>query len=289
MVVCGQNINNGGVVASKGDLLVYEADATGVLQLVLQYEAGISVNDQISVVIPEKGGEPYEYFHRFSGDTTWRELGGFTGTRYTNPDTDDAYMGFSAYNSMPTGNWTEANAFDLTGSFDFDGELGDWGMYAKMDWKTTETATKMGYSNIFYEKDTSGDAPPIPLAKLDESNDDPIPVSGATENAFRMPYINVNINELPLQNYTINNTDSNGLSTSRTVCSIPRYNILGEYTPDKQDAIVFDNNTQVCPLNNANEISLSQLTFTLRNADGSVPNDLATPQGFILDVQPQVI
>jgi hypothetical protein len=64
---------------------------------------------------------------------------------------------------------------------------------------------------------------------------------------------------------------------------------MGDYSADKNDAMIFDNNTQICPLNNAHEISLSQLTFSLRNADGTLPSDLGTPQGFILDLQPQSI
>lgn len=288
VVVCGQAINSAGVVASKGDLLIWEDDGSGFLAPVGRFEAGIGANDQIAIVIPDDTS-PLEYWVNFNGTGIWREIGGLTGTRYANAETDDIYMGFTAFEAMPTPTPSQANIKQIWGSFDFLGEYGNWGEYVKFDWKTQANATKFGYSAISYDKDTSGEAVPTLATIVDEKNDDPIPVSDDTENINRMPFVNVNINELPLQNYTISNPNSLGLSSSRTICSVPRYDILGNFKPDKADAIVFENNTQVCPLNNAQEISISQLTFSIRNADGSVPTDLATPQGYILDVQPQTI
>tara|TARA_R110000765_G_scaffold395726_1_gene489480 strand:+ start:5318 stop:6970 length:1653 start_codon:yes stop_codon:yes gene_type:complete len=283
VVVCGQPINNAGVVASKGDLLIWEDDGSGFLAPVGRFTAGIGANDQISIIIPDDNS-PLEYWVNFNGSGIWREIGGLTGTRYANPDTDDVYFGFTAYNAMPTPtNPSQANITQIKGSFDFLGDYANWGTYAELDWGGLQT--QIGYTN---QKATKTTAYPT-LAVLEEENDTPIQLDTTTAEKARMPFINVNVNELPIQNYSINDPNSLGLSTSRTVCSISRYNEMGDYSADKNDAMIFDNNTQICPLNNAHEISLSQLTFSLRNADGTLPSDLGTPQGFILDLQPQSI
>ena len=290
MVVMGKVIPNNPLLpamVAKGDLLVYEVNTVGALNLVLHYKGGIGANDQVAVVIPETEGETLEYYHRFNGSTAWRELDGFVGTRYANPDTDDLYMGFSAFNAMPTPTApSQANVTALYGSFDFQDIYDGWGEYVKINWGTVQT--QLGFSQAVYDDDTSGGALPI-LAEIDINNEDPLPVNDSTPEENRIPYVNIDINELPIQNYTNNNPTSLGLSTSRTICSVPRYDMLGQYATDKADAIVFDNNTHSSPLNNAQEITLSQLTFTLRNADGTIPNDLGTPQGYILDIQPQSI
>jgi len=281
-VVCGQPINAGGVLASKGDLLIWEDNGSGNLASVGRFEAGIGANDKIAIVIPDDNS-PLEYWVNFNGSGIWREIGGLTGTRYDNPDTDDLYMGFTAYNAMPYINPNVANITQINGSFDFLGDYENWGTYTALNWGGLHT--QLGYTN---QSDNETTTFPT-LSVLTTENEAPIQLDTTTTEKARMPFINVNINELPIQNYSINDPNSLGLSTSRTVCSISRYNDMGDYSADKNDAMIFDNNTQICPLNNAHEISISQLTFSLRNADGTLPSDLGTPQGFILDVQPQVI
>lgn len=283
VVVCGQPINAGGVVASKGDLLIWEDDGSGDLAQVGRFTAGIGAFDKISIVIPDDNS-PLEYWVNFNNSGIWREIGGLTGTRYANPDTDDVYMGFTAYNPMPTPiNPNQANITQINGSFDFLGDYANWGTYTALNWGGLHT--QLGYTNQSENETTTFPT----LSVLTTANEAPIQLDTTTVEKARMPFINVNINELPIQNYSINDPNSLGLSSSRTVCSISRYNDMGDYSADKNDAMIFDNNTQICPLNNAHEISLSQLTFSLRNADGTLPNDLGTPQGYILDLQPQSI
>ena len=75
---------------------------------------------------------------------------------------------------------------------------------------------------------------------------------------------------------------------SSLVCSFsdsPRYNTNGDGDFDNIVVQCDAQNEQTIELRNKEEMILNSLDFNLRNGDGSVPTDLTTPIGLVLQVK----
>ena len=111
-------------------------------------------------------------------------------------------------------------------------------------------------------------------------------VKGEEDGFKKCPYVNIQIQNLPIVSYSNTDTLKQGLTCSKVLASIPRYDEMGNmdnienltYSPTIPNEI---------QLNNKEEISISQLHFKLQQADGLYPVDLDVPQGFVIDVQSQ--
>jgi len=73
---------------------------------------------------------------------------------------------------------------------------------------------------------------------------------------------------------------------TRTIASIPRYGGVGTaFLNEAEDELLsYNDNTQVIKLRNEEPMQLTQLDFTLRNCDGTLPSDLGTPFVAVLHV-----
>ena len=109
-------------------------------------------------------------------------------------------------------------------------KLGNYGQYIKWDWNGNGS-THLVLTDADYEKKTTGTNN---LAELEFANEDPILVDGdSTNETYKTaPYINLMIENLPVDSYSDINTDTteNELDNSKCIASIPRYDQNGRFT-----------------------------------------------------------
>ena len=106
------------------------------------------------------------------------------------------------------------------------------------------------------------------------------------------PYLNLNIKNLPINSIGCDSTDSatrDGRNTmhssTKTIACLPRYNTNGDGDFDNIVVQCDAQNEQTIELRNKEEMILNSLDFNLRNGDGSIPTDLTTPIGLVLQVK----
>jgi hypothetical protein len=139
----------------------------------------------------------------------------------------------------------------------------------------------LGYAQDDYEEDkTAHGHEPVFLTQANEGD--------MITNDQKQPYLNVNINNLPVISYTCADPNASNIglrntqhNLSKCVASIPRFNADGSFD---NGALIFDDNTQSIQLNNADECELSSLDIRLQNCDGTYPTDLRTPSSFVFKV-----
>ena len=147
----------------------------------------------------------------------------------------------------------------------------DMGQFIKLDFSQT-LATKMGLDQNSYEKDTTGTTDKAKLVFKNEKD------ATTKINGTEPPFVQVNINNLPVKSYTRRDTRQTdgfkGNTSSRCIANVSRFDINGAYNGHLVDT---GNNQPLIHLNNAEEINLSQLRIRLTNVDGTIPEDLAPP------------
>ena len=149
--------------------------------------------------------------------------------------------------------------------------MSNMGQYTEVAF-SQQLADKLGFSQLSYKEDTTGTAD---KAKLKFENDKP---ATTTLNGTEPPFVQININNLPVKSYTRRDTRQTdgykGNTSSRCIANVSRFDIHGDYNGHLVDT---GKNHAVVKLNNAEPLTLSQLNIRLTNVDGSIPEDLAPP------------
>ena len=151
------------------------------------------------------------------------------------------------------------------------GDINDYGDYIQMS-LTQDFADALGYTQLTYtDEDT--------LASIDAANQENFTVVQTTDDT---PFININIANLPLNAFVNNNVNREGLSTAPTLGTVSRFDRDGSFKT--MESLYMDYPTHNVPLNNANELYLSQLKFQIRDSNGKIPTDLTTPLGIVFEI-----
>ena len=269
--------DNGAFTA--GSVHVYENSAGGLLE-VGKLKTGFSANDKIGVSV--QNGTNVVYWYRPHNGNKWKHIPiKHSAQRYT-PTTGEPLNFTYAVFEKNTAGTTNASMKNWYGSFADDDheEVSNYGQYIKWDWNGN--GTDLGFTELSYEdKETGTD-----LAELIFHNEDDLKVDGDNDNETykTAPYINLMIENLPVNSYTDINTDTseNELDMSKCVASIPRYDQNGKFSIG-YNLLYNPVEANVIKLHNEHEINVSQLRFRLQQADGQIPQDLDQPMSFVFD------
>ena len=158
------------------------------------------------------------------------------------------------------------------GSLD-DGDINDYGKYAKAT-LNTDFASALGFTSSPYVEDADV------LANLKFSNEEEFAIVETSEDC---PFVNINITNLPLKAYVNYDTRQVGISNAPTLGTVSRFDRDGSMT--KPEALYMDYPTHTAPLDNANEIYISQLKFQIRDNDGKIPTDLDSPLSIVFEIE----
>lgn len=273
VMVC--NVNNGIYVA--GNVYIAENDGTGAGAVQVVSNA-FAKGDTFGISL-EDGNSPY-YFIKTSGTTTWNGIAVPTSaTRNTASNTKVYRWGFSQYGG---GVDTDAKAVikNIYGTFYPDNiEVSNFGQYLKLSFPQA-LADDLGITSLDQENSVGG----TDIMGLQFSNDTDVLVGGDDASDKLVPYLNLQCLNLPVNSYSQTDTNESGLCSSKTIASIPRYAYDGSFK--NADNVVYN---PVVPneidLNNAEEISVSNLEFRIQGADGQYPHDLALPQSYVIEVK----
>ena len=271
---------NGAFLA--GSVHIFENSAGGGLVEVGRLKSGFSHNDKIGMSI--QNGSEVVYWYRAHNGNKWKPISiKHTATRYTPTNGQPLQFAYSVYGKNGGTSHTDASIKNWYGSFADDDaeEVSDYGQYINWDWNSN--GEQLGFTESNYFKNTSGTTN---LAELEFANEDPVEVDGdSTNETYKTaPYINLMIENLPINSYSDTNTDTteNELDNSKCIASIPRYDQNGRFTIG-YNLMYNPVEANVIKLHNEHEINVSQLRFRLQQADGQIPQDLDQPMSFVLD------
>lgn len=286
LVVRDTITDGNGVVYTKGEVWIYENDLTNGLQNIGKIEAsvGLGVNAVVGVSLQE--GKASGYWYKLNTNTDWEEVevnAVAPNTRYLPKETENLRFTYSQFGG--NNDVANPNCKNIAGTFEADNlQKDDMGKFIDFNFDGFET--DLGFDQSSYRADTTGEATPT-LAVLTPpvSNTKEINVNGLVSGVKKSPYINVNIDNLPITSYGVNSTqDPKDLGLTKTIACIPRYDFEGDFE-NNYNLVYNPVEANVIRLNNAEEITLSQLRFRLQHADGSYPLDIEAPISFVLDVQ----
>ena len=112
------------------------------------------------------------------------------------------------------------------------------------------------------------------------------------DNSANQPFINLKITNLPIDSIACDSVDSATRvtgevhhSSSKTIACLSRYDADGSGKYTDVTIMTDAQNESTIHLKNASEITLNSLDFELRNGDGSVPTDLASPLGLVIEIK----
>lgn len=266
---------------TAGSVVVYENANGAGLEEVGRLKTGFSANDKIGVSI--QNGTEVVYWYRPHNHNKWKQIAiKHSVQRYTPATGDSLNFSFAVFEKNTAGN-TNTSIKNWYGSFADDDheEVSDYGKYINWDWNSN--GEQLGFTESNYFKDTKGTSN---LAELEFPNEDPVKVDGdSTNETYKTaPYINLMIENLPINSYSDTNTDTteNELDMSKCIASIPRYDQNGRFTIG-YNLLYNPVEANVIKLHNEHEINISQLRFRLQQADGQIPQDLDQPMSFVLD------
>ena len=267
---------------NAGSVHIYENSAGAGLVEVGKLKTGFSHNDKIGMSI--QNGSEVVYWYRAHNGNKWKPISiKHTATRYTPTNGQPLQFAYSVYGKNGGTSHTDASIKNWYGSFADDDaeEVSDYGQYINWDWNSN--GEQLGFTESNYFKNTSGTTN---LAELEFANEDPVEVDGdSTNETYKTaPYINLMIENLPINSYSDTNTDTteNELDNSKCIASIPRYDQNGRFTIG-YNLMYNPVEANVIKLHNEHEINVSQLRFRLQQADGQIPQDLDQPMSFVLD------
>ena len=272
IMVC--NVTNGDYTA--GNVYINENDGTGAGCTQIVSHAFVK-SDTFGISL-EDGNSPY-YNIKSSGSTTWTGIAVPAAvTRNTAKNTNVYRWGFSQYGGGANSDAT-AVVKNIYGTFYANNiEVSNFGQYLKLTFPQ-ELATDLGISTLSQENSVSG----TDIMGLQFLNDTDVLVGGDDSSDKLVPYLNLQCLNLPVNSYSQTDTNEDGLCSSKTIASIPRYAYDGSFK--NADNVVYN---PVVPndikLNNAEDISISQLEFRIQGADGQYPHDLALPQAYVLEI-----
>ena len=267
---------------TAGSVHIYENSAGNGLQEVGKLKTGFSHNDKIGMSI--QNGSEVVYWYRAHNGNKWKPIPiKHSATRYAPTNGQPLNFAYSVYGKNGGTSHTDASIKNWYGSFADDSaeEVSDYGQYINWDWNSN--GEQLGFTESNYFKNTSGTTN---VAELEFPNEDPVAVDGdSTNETYKTaPYINLMIENLPIDSYSDINTDTteNELDNSKCIASIPRYDQNGRFTIG-YNLMYNPVEANVIKLHNEHEINLSQLRFRGQQADGQIPQDLDQPMSFVLD------
>ena len=286
LVVRATTTDGNGKIYTKGEVLIYENDLTNGLQEIGKIDASVSLGSASVIGVSLEEDKASGYFYKLNANTDWEEIevnATAPNTRYLPKESQNLRWTYSQYGGEPD----VANPClrNVAGTFEADDlDKDDMGKFIDFNFDGFET--DLGFDQASYRADTTGDATPT-LAVLNPpaSNTKDINVNGLVSGVKKSPYVNVNIDNLPITSYGVNSTqEPKDLGLTKTIACIPRYDYAGDFE-DNYNLVYNPVEANVIRLNNAEEITLSQLRFRLQHADGSYPLDIEAPISFVLDVQ----
>ena len=258
---------------------VYENSSGGLVE-VGKLKTGFSHNDKIGVSV--QNGTNVVYWYRAHNGNKWKQIPiKHSAQRYTPTNGDPLNFSYAVFEKNTAGT-TNASMKNWYGSFADDDheEVSNYGQYIKWDWNGN--GTDLGFTEANYDDTETG----TDLAELIFHNEDDMKVDGDNDNETykTAPYINLMIENLPVNSYTDINTDTseNELDMSKCVASIPRYDQNGKFSIG-YNLLYNPVEANVIKLHNEHEINVSQLRFRLQQADGQIPQDLDQPMSFVFD------
>ena len=279
IVVLCMKTTNGAFPA--GSVIIYEnANGAGLVE-VGRLKTGFAASDKIGITM--ENGDEVVYWRRANGANKWKQIPiKHSAQRYTPANADSLNFCYSVYGKNSGTAIGDASMKNIYGSLadDDQEEVSDFGQYIKWDWNSNND--ELGFEDATYDKKESGET----LANLKFANEDPVKVDGDsdTESYKTAPYINLMIENLPVNSYSDTNTDTleNELDMSKCIASIPRYDQNGKFSIG-YNLMYNPVEANLIKLNNEHEINISQLRFRLQQADGQIPQDLDQPMSFVLD------
>jgi len=268
---------------TSGHVHIYENSA-GAGLVEIGKTTGFVNGDKLGITIENL--TEVVYWHRGHSGNRWKEIKISHGALRYQPSNGQAlHFAFSVYGkNTPDSdagasfkNWYASIADDATEQY------GDFGQYIKWDWNGN--GVKLGFTETAdkYVADSTGG---FELADLNFGNNVPVLVDGdnTLETYKTAPYLNLMVENLPINSYSDINTDTleNELDNSKCIASIPRYDQNGKFSIG-YNLMYNPVEANVIKLHNEHEINISQLRFRLQQADGQIPQDLANPMSFVID------
>lgn len=260
-----KNSSANGYIA--GGLYIWEQQDNGDMALVVDDDTfGAAAGDEFALTTAN--GHHYSYHVKRNGQTSWEQIAIIDGRPRVLTEQDARLF--------PTWSIFEKTANDqdvlqfVGGSLD-NGGINDYGEYISMS-LTQSFADDMGYQQLTY---TDEDV----LASVDAPNQKDITIVQTTDDT---PFVNINITNLPLKAMVNNNVDREGLSTAPTLGTVSRFDRDGSFKTI--ESLYMDYPVHSVPLDNANELYLSQLKFQIRDSNGKIPTDLTTPLGICFEI-----
>ena len=271
---------NGGF--SAGEVIIYEnADGNGFDE-VGRIKTSVGFSDFDKIGLSMENGIDVVYWYRKNAGSKWNLIPiKHSAQRYTPANGQALNFCYSVYGKNTAG-FANASIKNWYGSFADDSaeKLKDYGQFIKWNWNSNEA--DLGFEDGDYEKKSTGET----LADLKFANEDEVLVDGDNDNETykTAPYINLMIENLPINSYSDVNTDTleNELDNSKCIASIPRYDQNGKFSIG-YNLMYNPVEANVIKLHNEHEINISQLRFRLQQADGQIPQDLDQPMSFVLD------
>ena len=277
-----------GKTYTAGEIYIYENDLTNGLSEIGKIDSttlGFTTTSVIGVSLVE--GKANGYWYKLNAGSNWEEIqvnAVAPASRYLPQEAQNLRFTYSQYGGEADN--TASCLQNIAGTFEADDlEKDDMGKFIDFNFDGFET--DLGFDQASYRADTTGQPDPKPLAVLNPpaTNTKDINVNGLVSGLKKSPYINVNIDNLPITSYGVNSTqDPKDLGLTKTIACIPRYDFEGDFE-NNYNLVYNPVEANVIRLNNAEEISVSQLRFRLQHADGSYPLDIEAPISFVLDVQ----
>lgn len=251
-----------------GGLYIWEKKDDGDMALVVDDDDfGLTAGDEIAITTAN--GHHIAYHVLKEGETTWTEIDIIDGrARVLTPQDATLYPAWSIFKNRAS---PVQNDLQFVGGSLDNGDINDYGNYISMS-LDQDFADALGYTQLTYTDDDI-------LASVDASNQQEFSLVAASDNT---PFVNVNITNLPLRGFINYDTGQVGLSNAPNLGTVSRFNQDGSLI--SVDNLYMDYPTHAVELDNANEISVSQLKFQIRDSDGKLPTDLSTPLGLVFEI-----
>ena len=292
---------------NKGDVEIFE-NLNGTftsLGVILASTGDVPIKDDtICICVPQNSAteiqKTFEYHVRHNADgADWTEINaGSLSSRPKPAGTDNLFMVGGFYNSsggdltikdMKFGGNSEMPYDDAglnagSGFFSHYGRAGQVHLSGASN-NNKDMSTVLGFSEAKLEGVESN--PFNILSKDFISELDLVHF----DNSANQPFINLKITNLPIDSIACDSVDSATRvagevhhSSSKTIACLSRYDADGSGKYTDVTIMTDAQNESTIHLKNASEITLNSLDFELRNGDGSIPTDLASPLGLILEI-----
>ena len=289
---------------TKGTIEFFE-DLNGVFTSLGSLDVGRRVKgDEFALCLPENDGEDNTIKYKFkdnANDGLWKGINAGSNPARPKPNKDENYFmcgGFFEgsgtdtpisemfFGGDPNISYIAGGNDVGSGHFSHYGKAGTiWIGGARTNNKNINTTIGQEDTTLKLESENTGGS------VLDKTFFNPEALVHY-DGLANQPYLNLNIKNLPIHSIGCDSTDSatrDGRNTihssTKTIASLPRYNTNGDGDFDNIVIQSDAQNEQTIELRNKEEMILNSLDFNLRNGDGSVPTDLTTPIGLVLQVK----